>query len=490
MSGATDRDVSPPNGFHGTFASLRVRNFRLFITGQLISTTGTWMQIVGGQWLVLQLSHSGTMLGLDASLQFLPMLLAGAWGGVIADRYDNRRTQIVTQAAYAILAMGFFALVATGVIRLWMVFGLSFLTGCVSAVDFPTRQSFYLEMVGPTDLTNAMSLNTATFTGTRIVGPAVAGLLIRAAGGDTAPMFLINALSYVAVIVALLAMRTAELHRRERVPRAKGQIREGIRYVWRTRDLRLPMLVMLFVFLFAYNFQVLMPLFAVRSFGGDSGTYGVMLSIVGVGSLAAALFMASRAKTPDPRRLSVFAVALGVVLIALAGAPALPAALIVLLFLGAAAISFAITGNSTLQLTSAPEMRGRVMSLYSVIFLGSTPIGGPIAGWVGQHLGPRVALAAGGAIAIVTGVAALAALGALGARRVRRARRTRPSAGAGGTTAPSEYDTAVRRREREGTREQVGDRAGTAGGPAVLGPVEQGAGTDRGRREGGAREGG
>ena len=269
-----------------TFASLRVRNFRLFITGQLISTTGTWIQLVGGQWLVWQLSHSGTMLGLDAALQFLPMLVAGAWGGVIADRYDNRRTQIVTQSAYAILALLFFAIVATGIVALWMVFALSFLTGCVSAVDFPTRQSFYLEMVGPADLTNAMSLNTATFTGTRIVGPAIAGLMIRAAGNDTAPMFLINAISYLAVIVALLAMRTSELHPRERVPRAKGQIREGIRYVWRTRDLRLPMLLMLAVFLFAFNFQVLMPLFAVRAFGGDSGTYGVMLAVVGVGSLA------------------------------------------------------------------------------------------------------------------------------------------------------------------------------------------------------------
>jgi MFS family permease len=422
---ATSGDAGAGTSSGRTFSSLRVRNFRLFIVGQLISTTGTWMQFTAGPWLVLQLSHSGTMLGLDAALQFVPMMLAGLWGGVIADRYDNRRTQIATQIAFAVLSVVLFTLVATGVVQLWMVFLISFLTGCVSAIDFPTRQSFYLEMVGPADLTNAMSLNTATFTATRIVGPAAAGLIIHAAGasavGSTAPVFLINAFSYAAVVVALLLMRRSELHPRERVPRGKGQIREGIRYAWRTPDLRLPLLVMLGVFLFAYNFQILMPLLATRVFGGSSGAYGVMLAVVGIGSLAGALFMASRARHPNPLRLSVLAVALGLTLVGLSLTPSFALALLVLPVLGAAAIAFAITGNSTLQLTSAPAMRGRVMALYSVVFLGSTPIGGPLTGWFAQNVGTRQALAVGGAVAVAVGIAALVALQRHGPRRDARA---------------------------------------------------------------------
>lgn len=411
MDGSEPGDATPaPRAFQRTLSSFRVRNFRLFIFGQVVSTTGTWMQLTVGPLLVLRLSNNGTMVGLDAALSFVPMMLAGAWGGVIADRYDNRRTQIVTQVAYAVLSTVLFALVASGSVRIWMVFVMSFLTGCVSAVDFPTRQSFYLEMVGPEDLTNAMSLNTATFTGTRIVGPAVAGLLIGNTARSIAPVFLINAVTYLAVVVALLAMRRSELHPRERVPRAKGQIRDGIRYVWSTPDLRLPLLVMLGVFLFAFNFQVLMPLLALRAFHATSRAYTVMLAVVGVGSLVGALVMASRARQPNLRRLAWLAVAVGGSSVALAAAPTLPVALVVSPLLGAAAIAFAITGNSTLQLTASPTMRGRVMALYSVVFLGSTPIGGPIAGWVGQHLGSRVALAGGGVIAVAVGAAAMGAI--------------------------------------------------------------------------------
>src|SRR6266542_2870268 len=296
--------------FGRTFRSLRVRNFRLFILGQLLSTAGTWMQAVAAPWLVLQITGSGVALGIDTALQFLPILLFGAWGGVIADRFDNRRVQIVTQVAYALLAGALWLLVATGVVRLWMVYMMSFLTGIVTAIDMPTRQSFYLEMVGPADLTNAMSLTTATFTGTRIIGPVVAGILIGVAG--TAPVFLINALSYLTVVVALLAMRRTELHPREHVPRRKGQIRQGVAYVWHSAALRLPMLLMLVVFLFAFNFLVLMPLLAVRTFGGTSATYGTMLALFGFGSLAGALLMASRATRPNPRRLALLALILGV----------------------------------------------------------------------------------------------------------------------------------------------------------------------------------
>jgi MFS family permease len=390
-----------------TFRSLHVRNFRLFIVGLVVSATGSWMQGVAAPWLVLQLTGSGVALGIDTALQFLPILLIGAWGGVIADRFDNRRVLVWTQIAFAIPALALFVLDATHVVQVWMVYALSFLSGIATAIDMPTRQSFYLEMVGPDDLTNAMSLTTATFTGMRMVGPVLAGILIPFVG--TAPIFLINALSYLAVVFALVAMRRSELHPRPRTPRAPGQIREGIRYVWEMADLRLPMLTMASVFLFAFNFSVLIPLFATRDLHGGAGAFGVLLGVFGIGSLAGSLFMAARATRPNPRRLCILAVALGVVTFALAFAPNLAVAAVVIAPLGFTGIAFAITGNSTLQLTSAPDRRGRVMALYTIIFLGSTPIGAPLAGWVGQH-SPSLAFAAGGVIAAATGLAALAAL--------------------------------------------------------------------------------
>ena len=389
-----------------TFRSLRVRNFRLFIIGQVLSATGTWMQLVAGPFLVLQLTGSGTALGIDTGLSFLPILLFGAWGGLVADRFDNRRLQIATQLAFSVPAATLWVLVVTGAVEVWMVYALSFVSGCITAVDMPTRQSFYLEMVGRDDLTNAMSLNTATFTGTRVVGPALAGVLIGVIG--VGPIFLINAVSYLAVVAALLAMRRSELQPRERVPRRRGQIREGIRYIWRTPELRVPMLVMAAVFLFAFNYPVLLPLLAVRTFEGDAATYGVMLALFGAGSLTGALLMASRATAPNTPRLARLAVLMGGLSAAVALSPWLPLAWALLPLLGGASIAFAITGNSTLQLTSAEELRGRVMSLYSVIFLGSTPIGGPLAGLVGEHLGPRIGLIGGGVLAALAGLTALA----------------------------------------------------------------------------------
>ncbi len=409
----------------GTFRSLRVRNFRLFVIGQLLSGTGTWMQSVAAPWLVLQLTHSGVALGFDAALQFLPILLFGAWGGVFADRFDNRRLLIWTQVAFAVPALTLWILVGTGIVQVWMVYVASFVSGCVTAVDMPTRQSFYLDMVGRDQLTNAMSLNTATFTAARIVGPAIAGVLIAVIG--VGPIFLINAISYLAVVWALTAMDPGKLEHRERLERKPGQIREGIRYVWHTPELRLPMLVMAVVFLFAYNFPVLLPLLARRTFHGGAGTYGTMLALFGVGSLVGSLTMASRATTPNTPRLALFAVAFGATTLAIGLAPTLPVAWVVMLLAGAAGIAFAIVGNSTMQLTSSAEMRGRVMALYTVVFLGSTPIGGPIFGWIGQHLGPRAGLVLGGAVAAITGLVALAAIsGRLPVRTSRRRRMTAP----------------------------------------------------------------
>lgn len=402
---ATDAARPRAGFFDRTFRSLRVRNFRLFIGGQLLSSIGTWMQWVAAPWLVLKLTDSGVALGIDTALGALPILLFGAWGGVLADRVDNRRIQVWTQSLYAVLALVLFALDATDVVQVWHVYLLSFLTGVVGAVDMPTRQTFYLEMVGPEDLTNAMSLNTATFTGSRIVGPVIAGAMIGAVG--TAPVFLVNALTYLAVVAALLSMRTSELHPRERAARTRGQVREALRYVRRTPALALPLVLMAVVFTLSFNFSVLVPLLSVRAFHGDAGTFGGLLALMGIGSLAGALVLASRSSGSTPIRLSWFSIALGLTTLLLAWAPSLSVARLVIPLTGAAAIGFMITGNSTLQLRSAEELRGRVMALYTVVFIGSTPIGGPIAGVVGEHLGPRIGLGGGAAVAVLAGLWAL-----------------------------------------------------------------------------------
>jgi predicted MFS family arabinose efflux permease len=401
-------------GKRGTFASLRVRNFRLFVMGQGLSGTGTWMQFIAEPLLVLKLTNSGLALGIDVALGYLPILLFGTWGGVLADRFDARRVQVFTQLSLAATALALWLLVAGGVVQVWMVYLLSFVAGTATAVDMPTRQSFYLDVVGPENLTNAMSLFTATFTASRITGAALGGVLVATIG--FASVFLVNSVSYLAVVAVLLMMRVGDLHPRERVPRARGQIREGIRYVRDTPGMRLPIVVMLFVFTFAFNWSVLLPLFATRELHGHAGTFGAMMSVFGVGSLVGALAMASRAGRPNPRRLAVLAMIFGALSVALAVTPTLPLALALLPFVGAAGIAFSITGNSTLQLISPSRMRGRVMALYAVVFLGSTPIGGPIAGWVGEHLGSRVALAGGGAIAVATGLWGLAAVAAVAER--------------------------------------------------------------------------
>ncbi len=393
---------------HRTFHSVsHSRNFRLFFAGQLISVTGTWMQSVASAWLVLKLTGSGVDLGIQTALNFGPVLFLAAWGGLLADRLDKRRILIATQSSFAVLAVGLWALVATDAVQLWHVYVLSLLQGAVISLDNPTRQSFYAEMVGQRDLTNAVSLNSAVMTATRVVGPAVAGVVIATAG--LAPSFLVNAVSYLAVICALLAMRPHELYRIAPSTRRRGQLREGFSYVWHTPELRLPLIWMALLYTFSFNFSVLFPLLAVRSFQGSAGTYGTLLSVMGVGSLIGALAMA-RQQRPSPRRLAYGAVVLGAVSVLAAVAPTLQLELVVLLPVGLASMVFMITGNSTLQLTARPEMRGRVMALYGMVFLGSTPIGAPMAGWVAEHLGARVGLGLGALVAMVTGVAGVAVL--------------------------------------------------------------------------------
>lgn len=409
--------------FHRTFHSLgHSRNFRLFFVGQAVSVTGTWMQMVATAWLVLRITGSGVALGIDTALAFGPILLLGPLGGVIADRFDKRRILIATQYAYGILAIVLWGLVASDVVQLWMVYGLSFLQGVVTSIDNPTRQSFYSEMVRPRDLTNAVSLNGAVMTGTRIIGPALAGVLIAGVGMEWC--FLINGLSYLAVIASLSVMDKGELHpNRSRL--GSGAIREGLRYVWRTDALRRPLLLMSVLFLFSFNYSVLLPLLAERTFNGDAGTLGLLFSVMGVGSLGGALAMAGRAN-PSERRLALAAIVVGVVTILVALAPSLDLAVAGMIPLGAASVAFFVTANSTLQLTARPEMRGRVMALYGMVFLGSTPFGGPVAGWVGEHFDARVGLAGGGLVALATGALGLWLLAARSQAETVRAESERP----------------------------------------------------------------
>jgi MFS family permease len=389
---------------HRTFHAIgHSRNFRLFFFGQIVSVSGTWMQMVAAAWLVLQLTGSGVALGIDTALSFGPILLFGAYGGALADRYDKRTMLIVTQSVFAMFAFVYWALVASGVVELWMVYTLSFLFGCVNAIDNPVRQSFYAEMVDASDLPNAVSLNGAVMTGTRIIGPALAGALIASVG--MAWCFLINGFSYLAVIGGLLLMHASEL-RPNRAPREKGAIRSGFRYIWQTDGLRRPMVLMAVMYLFAFNYSVLMPLFAEDTFGGDAGTLGLLLAMTGVGSLLGALYMASKTD-PNERRLAIAAVLVGVTTFIVALSPTLHLAVATVPLMGVASIVFFVTANTTLQLTARPEMRGRVMALYAMIFLGSTPFGAPVAGYVGEHFGARVALVGSAVIALATGAVGL-----------------------------------------------------------------------------------
>lgn len=397
-----------------TFGSLRAsRNFRLYVFGQLISAAGTWINATALAWLVLRLTDSGIALGVTTALLFLPMLLFGAWGGVLADRFDKRRILLYTQSAFAIIAAALWVLVASDRIDLWMVYVLSFTNGIVTAVDNPTRQSFYVEMVGEEALTNAVSLFSAAFTGARIVGPAIAGILISTAG--IAVCFLVDAVSYVAVLIALWMIRPAELFPQARSTREKGHLMAGLRYVWRTDELRQPLVVMAVIFTLSFNFSVLVPLLAQRTFGGDAGTFGVLSALGGFGSFAAALVMANRNAAPTMRRFGLFAAAAGATQVMVAVSPTLDWALAAMVGVGATMMIFMITANTMLQLRAVPQARGRVMALYGIVFLGSTPIGSPIAGWVAQHLGtratgPRIGFALGGAVALAMGLGVLARL--------------------------------------------------------------------------------
>jgi len=400
-----------------TFRSLRVRNFRLFWFGQMVSISGTWMQQVAQNWLVLSLTGSGVALGVTVALQFLPMLLFGMWGGLIADRFDKRRILFVTQVIPMLLALVMFVLVATGAVTLWMIYVLAFLLGLVFMVDMPTRQSFVVEMVGPDEMPNAVGLNSAMFNTGRVVGPAIAGVLIATVG--IASTFLLNAVSYAAVMVALGAMRPAELFSQARADRAPGAIRAGLRYVWTTPVLRSTLLLVAVVGTFGMNFTVVLPLLARYTFDGGAPLYGWLTSLMSLGSLAGALTAAGRVG-PTRRMLIGSGAAFGALTLVAAVAPTPLLTGAALITVGVAIMLFLATANTTLQLACDPAMRGRVMALYGLVFLGSTPLGGPFLGWLSGRWGGRWGLAFSGAVSL----AAATVAGLSVVVRRRRAART------------------------------------------------------------------
>jgi MFS family permease len=389
------------------FEALRVPNFRLYFAGQAISLVGTWMQGVAQSWLVLQLSRSGTVLGFVVAAQFLPVLLAGPYGGLLADRADKRRLLLVTQSTLAVLALVLGLLTVTHIVRLWMVVVFAVALGTVSAVDSPTRQTFVPEVVGPQILRNAVSLNSVMLNAARAIGPALAGILITGVGVGVC--FLANAASFLAVLMALGMMRTDRLLPAPAVERGPGQLVEGLRYVRATAALWVPLLMMALIGTLAYEFQVVLPLLASVSLHGDARTFGFMTSSMGLGAMVGGLAVAARGRAGVVPMLVAaigFAVALG----AAAIMPWLSAELVVLACVGVASTAFLATANTTLQLVSEARFRGRVMALWSVTFLGSTPIGGPIVGAVAENLGPRAGLALGAGACLAAAVLALLAL--------------------------------------------------------------------------------
>lgn len=397
----------------GTFQSMRVRNFRLFFFGQLISQGGTWMQTIALGWLVLQLSHnSGFAIGLVIALQFVPTLLFGVWGGVIADRFDKRSVMLCTQTGMGMVALALAIVDLTGIVQLWMIYALVIALGVALAVDNPTRQSFVAELVPAGDLPNAVGLSSAMFQVARVVGPALAGALIVAVG--TGVCFAVNAVSFTFIIGALLMIRTGELYRDAPLGKAKGQLRDGLLYVWHTRELRLILLLTLVVGVFAINTPVVLPLLAKLTFHGDAAVYSWMTIAMGAGAVFGALLAANRGDTHG-RLLFATGLSFGIAICVASMAPSLALFIVVLVVVGAGQIAFLATCNTLLQIISDPSMRGRVMAVYSITLLGTTPVGGPLIGWISQEFGPRWGFAVGG-------VATIAAVLVLGSAFVRARR--------------------------------------------------------------------
>jgi MFS family permease len=385
-----------------TFAALSVRNFRLFFIGQLISVSGTWMQSVAQGWLVLQLTGSSVDLGFAVALQYLPILLFGTYGGLVADRHEKRRILYFTQSSAGLLALTLGILMTTHHVTVTTVFVLASLLGFVNLFDVPARQAFVQEMVGRDLIANAVSLNSVLMNSGRVIGPSVAAGLIALVG--TAACFYSNAASYIAVILALALMRSKELLPMQIVQRQPGQLRLGLKYVFDTPQLRNVIIAVAVVGTFAFNFTVTLPLLAHVTFHQKSAAqYGILMGCMGIGAVIGGLLVAHRSR-PTPKLLASLAVAFGVFMTLVAFAPTILLAEIALIPTGACSIAFVSSANSTLQLNSGQQMRGRVMSLYSTAFLGTTPIGAPLVGLLIAGTNPRIGIFLGAFLTLLTGL--------------------------------------------------------------------------------------
>jgi MFS family permease len=384
------------------FSSLRERNYRLFAGGQVVSNVGTWMQRVAQDWLVLELSHNSPMaLGIAAALQFLPTLVLSMWAGMLADRMDKRKLLLVVQAGMGVCGLVLGLLDVSGAVMLWHVYLLCLLLGCFSAMDAPVRQSFVSEMVGRRHVSNAIALNSMTFNLARIVGPAVAGVMITWVG--TGWVFLINAISFVAVIIGLLAMNAARLHMVPKVPRQPGQLGEAVRYVRGRPDLVVLLVLVFCVSTFGMNFFATLANVAANVFHRDASGYGLLSTMMAVGTLAGSVLAARRSARGRPRLRVVLtgAMVFGVLELVLAAMPTYGWFALALIPTGGAVITFVTAANSTMQMSISAEMRGRVMGLYMLVFLGGNPVGGPMSGWLAEQFGGRAPFVVGGAVSVL-----------------------------------------------------------------------------------------
>jgi MFS family permease len=381
-----------------TFSALSVPNYRRFYTGQAISLIGTWMQSVAQGWLVYTLTHSATDLGLVVALQTLPVLVLGPYGGVIADRVDKRKLMVVLQSAMGVQALVLGILTVTGMVKFSEICVLAVILGLNNTFENPARQAFILEMVGPDEIRNAVGLNSTLFNAARVIGPAVAGLLIAIVG--TGLCFLLNAASFVAVVVSLMTMDKSLLTPSVPAGREKGQVREGFRYVAHTPRLVVPLVMMAIVGTLAYEFQVVLPVLAKGTFHGGAETYGFLTAAMGLGAVGGGLVTAARGRTglrAFTIAVAFFGGAIGLATVS----PQLGFELAALVIVGWASVSFTATGNTTLQLEADPSMRGRVMSLWAVAFQGTTPVGGPLLGWIVAQSNGRVGLGVGAVSCLV-----------------------------------------------------------------------------------------
>ncbi|WP_402374318.1 MFS transporter [Isoptericola rhizosphaerae] len=388
-----------------TFSSLRYPNYRLWFGAALVANVGTWMQRVAQDWLVLTdlTDDSGVALGITTALQFLPLLLIGPWAGLLADRLPRRQLLMATQGAMGLLALGLGALVLSGNAQLWQVYAFALGLGIVTAFDNPVRQTFVAELVPPERLANAVGLNSASFNAARLVGPGVAGLLIAAVGSGW--VFVINGLTFAATIVAIALMKAEASWARERAPRGKGQIREGLRYVRGRTDIVVIMVVMAVVSTFGLNFQLTSAMMARVEFERGAGEFGLLGSVLAIGSLTGAL-LAARRDRPRVRLVIGAAFAFAIATAVMALMPTFPSFVVACIPVGLASLTMMTAANSTIQTSTDPAMRGRVMSLYMMVFLGATPIGSPIVGWVGEAFGPRWSILIGSIATLVVALGA------------------------------------------------------------------------------------